>query len=789
MKNSSMAEQLHEALIDLERARNRECELRQESEVLLGGLQALALNQGKAPLFEELIATSRTIVPFRDAFILVRDVDGSLRAAAATAPVYARAVWQAGALFDRVLRGKPAAVFDIEQVEEWRTQPVALRDGVRSALHVPLDDGQQAALLVYTHDERGFFGQKHLKLAHRFSLLAAQALRNDSLKQALMERERFFALSLDMMGIIDFAGYFSQLNPAWSETLGYGAEEIKSGYFFEIVHPDDRPFTLEKLAQLTLLGHDKVYFENRCLCKDGSHKWLCWAVTAFRDEQLYYAVARDVSERKMAEERLQHDAFHDTLTGLPNRLLFMDRLRHAIRRSKRSGDYTFAVLFVDLDRFKIVNDSLGHLAGDELLVTVSKRIIESLRNTDTAARLGGDEFCVLLDDVKDMFATIAVAERLQKQISRPVVIDGHEVFTTASIGVTISSTGYDSPENMLRDADIAMYRAKAAGKACHRVFDESMHARALALMRLEGDLRRAIERREFLVHYQPIVALNSGRLVGYEALVRWRHPERGLVLPGEFIPLAEETGLIGAIGQEVLREACRQLQEWRVRYADLSPLFVSVNLSGKQFAQPDLPGQIGRVLEETGLPADYLKLEITESVVMANAMSARGALTVLRAMGLRLSIDDFGTGYSSLSYLHRFPLDTLKIDRSFVRDMMEIAESREIAKSILLLAHGLGMNVVAEGIETEAQFSELRALGCEYGQGYYFDKPMEAQAVEAILAERRSAVAAEAACEGRKDQESSGICSVLYGCAICHFQRSLTGTSASEFPGAVPGVP
>jgi diguanylate cyclase (GGDEF)-like protein/PAS domain S-box-containing protein len=704
---------------------------------MLDGLRALDLNQDTESVLGELIATSRAAIPFQDAFILIRGDGGRLRPIVTTAPLYDNSLWEPKAIFDRVLHGQPIALSDIEQAEEWRAQPPSLRNRGRSALLIPLNPAAQGeshtALLIYIHGEHGFFNQQHITAVQRFSLLASQALFNDDLKKALRARERFFTLSLDMMGIIHFGGYFKQLNPVWENILGYSLDEIKTRHLIEIVYPEDRPFTLSKLGDITLLGSEKVYFENRCLCKDGSYKWISWAVTAFLDEQLYYAVARDITERKQAEERLQHVAFHDTLTGLPNRLLFIDRLQQTITRAKRHKDYIFAVLFLDLDRFKIINDSLGHPAGDEVLIATSLRIINCLRTSDSAARLGGDEFCILLEDIHDIAGAVTVAERIQHSLSLPFTVKVQEIFTTTSIGIALSSTGYDHPEDMLRDADTAMYRAKAAGKARHEIFDAAMHTRAVTLLHLGNDLRHAIEHEEFLVYYQPIVALDSGQLVGFEALVRWQHPQRGLVFPGDFISLAEERGLIGAIGRGVLREACRQVQEWRVRYPELPPLFVSVNLSGKQFTEPDLLEQIQRALEDTGLPSSYLKLEITESVVMGNAAHAIEILTRLRAMGVRLSIDDFGTGYSSLSYLHRFPLDTLKIDRSFVNNITEITESQEIVKIIMLLAHNLGMSVIAEGIETSVQLTQLRALGCEYGQGYYFAKPLEARLIEPML--------------------------------------------------------
>ncbi len=733
MTSINETEQLREALLDEGHARDRERGLRLESESLLAGLRILTFSQSAESLFGELIAASRTFIPFQNAFILIHDNDGSMRPIISTTPTFNNSRWEPGKMFGRVLHGEPVAVLDIERIAEWHAQPATLREGIHSALHIPLTKEHQTAILICTHGERGFFSRKHLKAAHRFSTLASQALLDDDLKQAIKARERFFTLSLDMMGIIHFDGHFRQLNPMWAHVLGYSLDEIKTRHLIEMVYPEDRPSTLMKLAEITLMGNEKVYFENRCLCKNGSYKWVSWAVTAFLDEHLYYAVARDITERKRAEEHLQHVALHDALTGLPNRVLFLDRLQQALMRAKRNKEHIFAVLFMDLDSFKIINDSLGHLAGDDILIATSTRLTKCLRASDSAARLGGDEFCILLDDIKTLAGATTVAKRIQQSLALPFTVKKQEVFTTASIGVAISSTGYNHPEDMLRDADTAMYRAKASGKARHEIFDVLMHTSAVTLLQLGNDLRRAIEHEEFLVYYQPIISLDNGQLVGLEALVRWQHPQRGLVFPGDFISLAEERGLIGAIGRLVLREACRQVEEWRTRYPALPPIFISVNLSGKQFTEPDLLDQIQRTLEDTGLPSSYLKLEITESVVMGNAACAIEILTQLRAMGVRLSIDDFGTGYSSLSYLHRFPLDTLKVDRSFVNNMTDTTESQEIVKIIILLAHNLGMRVIAEGIETATQLAQLRALGCEYGQGYHFAKPLEAHLIEAMI--------------------------------------------------------
>ena len=453
---------------------------------------------------------------------------------------------------------------------------------------------------------------------------------------------------------------------------------------------------------------------------------------------------KEVAERKQVEEQLRHNAFHDGLTDLANRALFMDHLQLALARAGRHEGYCFAVLFLDLDRFKVINDSLGHVVGDKLLVGIARRLETVVRPGDTVSRLGGDEFTILLDDLGDAGEAEVVAGRLLRELAMPYNLGGHEVFISVSIGVALSANGYQRPEDILRDADTAMYRAKQLGKARYEVFDQTMHARAVDRLEMERDLRRSVERREMFLQYQPIVSLDTGAVRGFEALARWRHPERGVIPPAKFIPIAEETGMIIPIGIWVLGEACRQIRRWQELYPANEPLTISVNLSGKQFMQRDLLEQVEAVLRQTGLDPGSLKLEITESVVMDNIETATRTLERLRALGVELSIDDFGTGYSSLSYLQRFPVSTLKIDRSFVSRMTESEGTAEIVKTIMTLAQNLGMGVVAEGVETELQREQLKALECEFGQGYYFARPMDDDDAEELLRSRLKEAGPEA---------------------------------------------
>lgn len=440
---------------------------------------------------------------------------------------------------------------------------------------------------------------------------------------------------------------------------------------------------------------------------------------------------------RRSRQWLVHNAFHDSLTGLANRALILDRLERLVERVRRRPEETgFAALYLDLDRFKVVNDSLGHSKGDELLIRIAERMEDSLRGADSIGRIGGDEFVVLLEGVSRPAEVVRVADRIHDLLERPVRLGEHETFVTASIGIATSDTSYEDPEDVLRDADIAMYRAKARERGGVEVFDEEMHARVSHLMALQTDLRHAVERREFEVVYQPIVDLSDRELRAFEGLVRWQHPERGLLPPADFLEAAEDTGLIVPMGYQVLEEASRQLAEWRERFPDRGDLAVSVNLSAGQLTRSDLTDRLEGILRETGLPRDALELEVTESEMMTAVQEGADVMEELKDIGFRIAVDDFGTGYSSLAYLHAFPVDTLKVDRSFVEAVQDSSGRRKIIEAIVRMADSLGLVTVGEGIETEVQEERLRALGCHRGQGYLYARPLAPTDAERLLREQ-----------------------------------------------------
>ncbi len=568
-----------------------------------------------------------------------------------------------------------------------------------------------------------------------------EAAERRRIEETLREERNFTDAVLDstdlLMVVLDPGGLVVRFNRAVGHLTGYNASEAIGKIFWEVfTAPEDAEMVREIIANPASEASGNQH-EHSWLTRHGARPFIAWSITPLKDKSgtLRYTVitAIDISQRRALEEQLVHDAFHDSLTGLPNRALVLDRLGMVIRQTIRRRAHKFGVLFVDMDRFKIINDSMGHLEGDRFLIEISRRLEKCVRPGDTVARFGGDEFTILVDDVKGVADCTLVAHRIQQQLSTPIHIGGQDVFMSASVGIAMSDTGYERAEDVLRDADIAMYRAKARGGASYEVFDRSMHSHAVDVLRMEIELRRAMERNEFQIYYQPVVTLTEGRITGFEALVRWNHPERGLVPPAEFIRMAEETGIIIEIDRFVLREACRQLKDWRSRLPGRQDLSISVNLSVKQFSRSDLADHVRNAIRQAGLEPGALRLEITETVLLDSSPSATDQLELLHKEGFRIYLDDFGTGYSSLSYLHRFPVDTLKIDRSFVMGMRPDGGGREIVRTIVALAQNLDLHVIAEGVETAVQRDALRELRCEYAQGFMFSRPVDSKQAEALL--------------------------------------------------------
>ncbi|HEX5656482.1 MAG TPA: EAL domain-containing protein [Polyangiales bacterium] len=525
--------------------------------------------------------------------------------------------------------------------------------------------------------------------------------------------------------------YFS---PSFAALLGYETLGDTPDEWFARVHPEDLPNLRAAFA-----GQDaRVACEHRVRRKDGSWRWVLARASLDIAEGQATRIAgwlSDIQDRKRSEDQLRHHAFHDPLTGLPNRALFMDRLGHALARARRNAAHRFAIVLLDLDRFKVVNDSLGHVAGDELLVSVGQRLESCLRPGDTVARLGGDEFMLLLEDVNGLEDARSVAERIQRALAVPLPLSGHDVTASASIGIAVGDGSVDEPHDLLRDADTAMYEAKSRGSGQLISFDARMHDRVVERLHLENALRSAIERGELMVYYQPIIELRSRKVIGFEALARWRHPSLGYVAPIRFIPLAEETGLIAEIGAWVLTEAAKEARRLQTLFPHAGPLSMHVNMSVRQMQQdPALLDRVDQALAVSQLPANLLTVEITESVIMEESEKGQRLLAALRSRGIKVCMDDFGTGYSSLSYLHKFRVDSLKIDISFVRDLTDPESGRsEIVRTILSLANTLGLSVVAEGIETRGQLERLVELGCGEGQGFLFSPPVDAASIEALL--------------------------------------------------------
>lgn len=563
------------------------------------------------------------------------------------------------------------------------------------------------------------------------------------MESALRESEERYALAVQGAndGVWDWdlkrdRIYYSN---RWKAILGLGDNGISDlpSEWYERIHPEE----LEKL-KLDISAHlmgSSAHFENehRILHKDGNYRWVLSRGLAVHDKDgVAYRMAgsmTDITDRKNAEQQLLHDALHDTLTGLPNRALFLDRLRLAVARAKRRPDYCFAVLYLDLDHFKNINDTLGHHLGDQLLISISKMLERGLRATDTVARLSGDEFVILLEEIEDSHGPIRVANWIQEHLKKPIHLNSHKIFVTASIGIVYSKLNYSRAEDVLPDADIAMFSAKASGRARYEIFEPAMRDKITDRLTLETEMRQALDRKQFELHYQPIVLLETNRLTGFEALLRWQHPRRGMLTPTDFLSIAEESGLITPIDYWVLRQACTQMADWQKFYPSDPPLTISVNLSARQISRPDLIEHITQVLKDTGLPAGCLKIEITENVIMENNQATMQVFNELRAMGVQIQIDDFGIGYSSLGYLSQFPVDALKIDQSFINMMMTDSNQLKIVQAIVMLTQRLDVVVIAEGVETEEQLNQLKTLGCNFGQGYYLSRPLDRRSTGELL--------------------------------------------------------
>ena len=577
--------------------------------------------------------------------------------------------------------------------------------------------------------------QAGAEAAERHAELAARHMRE--LEASERRFHSAFTHASIGMALLSFEGRVLQANSALRSLLGFAEAELVHQPVQAFVADEHRVRLDELLRRIDAAGDEGFALELRCRHRDGAEVWVAAHCSFFSEpgasSPCLILQLQDISARRKAEEGLHHLAFHDSLTGLPNRRRLHELLTHAVARAQQDPGHSFAVMFLDFDRFKLINDSLGHDAGDEFLIQVSRRIQDSLRPGDIVARLGGDEFAVLVGHLGHERDVVHLAERMMEALRRPFQVAGTELMTSASIGITFSAFGYTSPEDVLRDADTAMYKAKAAGKARYALFDSSLHTEVANRLRLEGDLRRAIDEGQLGVAFQPVFDLQASRLAGFEALVRWTHPADGPISPAAFLPIAEEAGLMLRLTDFVLNCACRQLREWQRLAPAFADLTVNVNVSGHDIAHPAFVARVSRALVESELPARALTLELTENILMARLESAMPTLMELRRLGVGLAVDDFGTGYSSLAHLATLPIDVLKIDRSFVHRLEVGSKEAAVVRSIVLLGSSLGKDVVAEGIETESQFEQLRTMGCRYGQGYLLGRPIGAGPTEERL--------------------------------------------------------
>ncbi|MFZ5808206.1 MAG: EAL domain-containing protein [Chloroflexota bacterium] len=650
-------------------------------------------------------------------------------------------------LTEYVIRQQKGILVDTLEFEEMekRGEVEAIGSPSLDWLGVPLVSSSGKALgamVVQTYDEKVRYSSSDLHVLSIISAQVALAIERKTAEEELRHQRAYLRQVIDInpnfIFVKDREGRYTLANQAIASAYGTSVEEMLGKTDAALIaNPAEAAALRRDDLEVIQSRKEKIIPLEEITDAHGKRRWMQTVkrpLIGFGEGIQVLGVATDVTERKLAEDQLSHNAFHDSLTGLPNRLLFMDRLSVALNRSRRKKEQQwFAVLFLDMDRFKTINDTLGHVLGDQFLVMAARRLQACIRASDTIARFGGDEFVILLEDLNETSEAVQIAERILVDLSASFNLAGHEVSITASIGIVLSSSGYEKGEEILRDADIAMYRAKALGRNRYVIFNSDMRASVVQHLELEKDLRNAIENHQLELHYQPITSIKTRKIIGFEALVRWRHPEKGLISPADFIPFAEETGLILPMGEWVLREACRQLSAWQKKYPSDPPLTVSVNLSNKQFSQPDLFEQVESALRESRLDASSLQLEITESVIMENAELTIATLDRLVAMGVKIHVDDFGTGYSSLAYLHLLPIDAIKIDRSFISGPSVQGNGMEIAQTIVSLAHDLHIDAIAEGVETEEQWQKLDEWSCEYAQGYLIARVLDPQAAESLL--------------------------------------------------------